>query len=576
MDLYLSLPTLKFKKLSFCKSNPQALKAWLSTLPKADNIKTAQTLYLALAEIAELQAKPALKLQLLETLKETLDGCLMRLRHQFLNQPLILPEQAFRTANLYIAIIKRHQSIYYWVIDTHTSHRQRKFARANKVMSDAIAGFLSDSQRLFIYQALLYRACEDTFWQLNHRVYQYALQFDLIKEGDTAKKDSLQHQYTQLLLWGAINAHQLRQQDILLIEQALSGWALSAELKHSNGTSGFLINFSDDTPPLSSSVFALTGQAADACLSCHHIIDELLFLDNSIQQASNTAPNLITSNLCKHLLLAWSPTKDRTFMRLESDDNIDICIGLNSAHFMISGRQQFDDLIFGNNIVKRNATKQRAIQLEDDTLTQDNLFNNPIRQNTFEVSLENIDCHITGNSSSDRYQNYNVNIVNMSPGGYCMSWENDQPPATIRNNELIAIKESHHPAWHLGCIRWVKQQHEHDRQFVNMGVELLSPTPQTYGARWLNEHQASTSSYFKVIVLPEIKTIGQKPSLVIAGSAPKNTDYLMTERDGFEKVLHITGCVQKNNSFQQYTFVTCETLADSHTSGSMESLAQTM
>ena len=570
MELYLDLPIAITKKLSFCKTNPQALKLWASKLPLADPNKTAQSLYLALGEIAELEMKPAAKFQLLAVLDEAIEPCLFGLRKHFLNQPLVLPPQAFTRANLALALIKRHQSIYYWILESSLTAMSRKFAKPSKLFSQALEAFFKDSNRIFIHQSLLYRPCEPSFWLLNHQFYAHALNLGILKDKSQPSNNGIQLEYAQLLLWGAMNAHQLRQQDILQIEKDLPGWANSASLSIEINSENFLVDLSSDNPPLLANVFSQAHAQANLSLDCHHIIEELSFIDTTIQQSVSPTSYKLTSNLCKHLILAWSSSNDRTFMRLESDDEIDLCIGLNNAHHIISGDLKFDDLIFGNNIIKRNAAKQRAIQLEDHQPDQSNLFNAGAA-GSFEVAMENIDFHLPKgeHAKNKRYQNFNVNIVNLSPGGYCLSWDKSSPPTSIRNNELIAIKESHHPAWHLGSIRWVKQQQNDGQVVINMGVELLSPSPQAYGARWVSESGEALSNYFKVLILPEIKTMGQKTSIVLSEPVHQNTNYVVIERDGEEQILQVQQCLQNYASFQQYSFVNYETLAGPPTSGSM-------
>ncbi|MCK5880444.1 MAG: hypothetical protein KAG18_01135 [Sinobacterium sp.] len=574
MDFYIELPATTFKQLSFSKATPHAIEAWTSTLPVADLTKTSQALYLSLGEIAELAVKPALKLQLLNSLESTLDRCLTGLRREFLNKPLILPEQAFKTANLCTAIIHRHQSIVYWIINQSLKTMTRKLARPTKLFTQALSLFFKYSLRNIVHQSLLYRPCEDTFWQLNHQMYQYAIQFKLLKKSQSPTINTAQYGYAQLLLWGAMNAHQLRQNDILEIEKELPNWTHLAQLSETPIKNSFLINLEGDNPPLHTKVSAQLSSNAPLhsplYLGCSSIVEEISFIDASILQATSTYNDKLTSNLCKHLIISWSADNDRTFMRLESDDEIDLCIGLNCAHHVISGQKSFDDVVFGNNIVKRNAAKQRAIQMEDSALKQENLFNSNT-SSTFEVALDNIGFHISTHEQQEnqRYQNFNVNIVNISPGGYCLSWNNSNPPANIRNHELIAIRENHHPAWHLGSIKWVKQQEQGQERAINMGVELLSPSPQAYGARWINEKNKTASLYFKVLLLPEIKTMGQEPSIILCEPLPSENCRLIIEKDGKEQAIHIKKCLQKNNSFQHYSFVRCEILVESETSGTI-------
>jgi hypothetical protein len=102
-----------------------------------------------------------------------------------------------------------------------------------------------------------------------------------------------------------------------------------------------------------------------------------------------------------------------------------------------------------------------------------------------------------------------------------------------------------------------------------MGIELLSPSPEAYGARWVNKQRQPLSNYFKALLLPEIKTMGQKTTIILAEPLPDQTPYLIIEKNGKEKLLEIQDCLQNSTAFQQYSVRFCEILADSACSGNM-------
>ncbi len=572
MDSFLSLPTVSFKQLSFTKPSPASLKAWSKQLPVADIEKTAQALYLAFGEISELNIKPEKKLALVNTLDPLLDRCLQGLEKSYLNHSLVLPEPAYKKANLCYGLMKRRLAILFWIIETQKPVMARKFARPKDGFSKVLSLAFEQSLKITTLNALLYRPCENGFWRFNHQLISYAYEFKLIKSSSTPDNNEMLNQYASLLLWGSINSNQLRQKDILFLRDKISHWASLSILLDDSSKHSFGINLDSDNPPQHLSYIESTKLTPCLYIDTSNIIADLNFTQQKLEQLDVIETHELTTSLLKHLTLAWRADIDRSFMRLDSDDQIDLCIGMNAAHHYIGNEQAFDDIVFGNNIVRRNAAKQRAIQLEDvQRDTQNSLFSpssTSPSQGSFQVALETVDYHLpqSGKPAGNRFKNYNVNIVNLSPGGYCLSWDKIVPPSSIRNHELVAVKEEHHPLWHLGCIRWVKQSNTNDGIAINMGIELLSPSPKAYGARWLNDNNEAISGYIKVLQLPEIKTMGKPSTIILAETKPKPSSKLMIESAGYVSIIELKDCVQNNGAFQQYSFVNAEILEESDSS----------
>jgi len=569
MDAYISLPVVQRKKLSFAKSQAAAVQAWANALPLADLNKSAQTLYIALGEIAELDCKPALKIQLCKSLDSTISHCLLGLQKQYLNLPIVLPEAASQTANLCHAILKRRLSLYYGVFTQLEGKLNRRIGAPKALAIQTGQLMLDQLNQIYLQQALLYRPIEPGFWQFAHYIVQTAEHGKLCQLPNNGNAHNpLIDSYIELLLLGTMNTHQLRQQDLLKIEPLLASWVQYIRLEPVNTGQGFLIQLEKDAPPRINKLQRKPHQEQAACIS----FDATIIADEL-----KTSAQGLSSNLCKHLILAWSSVADRSFMRLESNDTIDLCIGLNCAHHYIAGQQDFDDIVFGNNVIKRNMAKQRALQIEDtaEASPQSNLFTEPkTKTGEMKVSMESIDFHLpmADKSAQARFKSFNVNIINLSPGGYCLTWDKIAPPSNIRNNELICVKETHHPVWHLACIRWVKQHQEEQVLSINMGVELLSPVPQAVGVRVIDEKGKALSGYYKAILLPENQRTEQIASLVISELTIQPGTILSIEQNGEERSVRLHDYLLSSPSFQQFSFVDVEILADAESSGTLSGL----
>ena len=129
----------------------------------------------------------------------------------------------------------------------------------------------------------------------------------------------------------------------------------------------------------------------------------------------------------------------------------------------------------------------------------ESLYGNKTSEKTT-LTMESIGFHMKSGGASqmtgagnnaEKYQNYNVQVVNMSPGGYCLEWQ-QATPGSIKAGEIIGVKASHHNNWHIGCIRWVKQSKTRGLQ---LGVELISPSAAPYGAKFVALSGAAHSGH---------------------------------------------------------------------------------
>src|SRR5690606_33071038 len=112
----LHTPPQDLAQLSFCKSTPGAIKAWVDALPLTQMNFVSTQLYRALLEIARLKVSPEVRLAMLEHLRSPTQQTIQGLSQSFLNQPLILPEAARKTATVAQALQKHMSNGYLAVV----------------------------------------------------------------------------------------------------------------------------------------------------------------------------------------------------------------------------------------------------------------------------------------------------------------------------------------------------------------------------------------------------------------------------------------------------------------------------
>ncbi|MCK5880391.1 MAG: hypothetical protein KAG18_00870, partial [Sinobacterium sp.] len=350
-----------------------------------------------------------------------------------------------------------------------------------------------------------------------------------------------------------------------------------------SNANGLIIDPDIDMPPLYQKFHRDT--TSERCLSINTIdlITELTPLSDPLLQAkSKLSPNLIS-----HLILAWGIFSDRTFMRLDTHSELSICIGLSTSHFYLGDHLPFEDLVYGKDgapdqiHVKTGQTRQdppakvgnsnfnKSTQTKLDAWDE-SLYGKKTLEKT-SVSMESIGFHLRSGGKSqmsetgsdkEKYHNYRVNVLNMSPGGYCVEW-NHLAPGSIKSGEIISVKGEHHNNWHIGVIRWVKQTKEKGLQ---LGIELISPSAAPYGAKFVALSGEDKTDFLRVLLLPEISAAGQAASIITPSLSFKPGQHIHLMLNGEEQTILLRELLTSTGSYSQFSFDTVKPLNSDSTS----------
>jgi hypothetical protein len=168
----------------------------------------------------------------------------------------------------------------------------------------------------------------------------------------------------------------------------------------------------------------------------------------------------------------------------------------------------------------------------------------------FDISYTPQDEQVKAEATREHIETYRCSIVNISPGGYCVRWSG-KTPNVLRTGELVAVREPSDKTWHVGLIRWVKQNPTEGAEF---GIEILSPRGKPCGARVLRKDGSSTD-YMRTLLLPEMKNLN-RPATIITPILAFKTGYRISIRLGREEVkAQLTREIMVTQSFSQFEFV---------------------
>ncbi len=561
---HIPLPEPDLAKLVFCNSNkPAHVKKWAEELPATQIQKTSVRLYRALPELTKLKIDPASRLQMLESLRPYVQSCIQGLSQDFLNQPLILPESAVKSATIAQALQKHMTTGYELVVKDICLNDKTSNAKQLEQLTLALHRAISGLGLILLRGYQLYIPSQRKLWVQVHQLYKLAEFWECtqVDVADTllslTRCSNITNTYHRILLLASTRPNQLRQNEVNAIYNALELWAPHVNLVQGtqNRENLFVVNLSSDLPPMYKNRFR--GDTNDDIreLDTRSLIPALKQTMNKSDEAAKRVFREISSSLLTHLNNAWCVNRQRHFERRLSKGTLDVCIGLSHLHYCIADETPFKNLLQG----QRGRKNLKGSRLNSSSI--DEIFGaKPMSADvdpwadSFDAGGSRIplgDVEMTSEleeASSPEYPKSKVSVLDTSPGGYCLNWEESIPPQ-VRAGEIIGLREPERRAWSIGLIRWVSQS----KGSSQVGVEVLAPQGQAIGASMINK-MGDRSDFLRALMLPEVKTINQAASLITATVPFHEQAKITLNQDGQERKAQLQHEVMSTGTIAQFVY----------------------
>lgn len=539
------LPAQDLGRLTLVSHQPRKLREWVDGLPMINVGETSRQVFQTLQELTRLQVDAAARLELLEILRPVAHSLCNALSKHYLGQSVMMPERATKVATLAQAM-QSHLAISYKLVALALLEKLDAPKRDPEVVKQAALALhraISELTGNLLRSTQLYLNTPPRLWLELHSLYLGAVQAQLaaVAVSDPVlqrqtESSTVESAYTRALLLATCKPNKLRQNEIAQIHQLAALWAPLVTLREFGGSGElFVFDLAKDAPP----TYRSQAQAGDAAhvraIDPGRLVEHLNGIRMSAQGVAGKAHGeaSLSTSLLEHLVLAWSELSERSFSRVSQEGTLHACIGITATHYFLSGGRDFETMMRGdqgrflisdsdNPFLKGKTVEHRP----DDRSGKDVwslAFGGAVAEAPRDYNLqfqEKVDA-------APRYDVYNCQIVNVSPGGYCIEWSGDVP-AGVRAGEILGLREETQPAWSIGVIRWVKQLPGHGAQ---LGIEVLAPKAKTCGARVIKK-TGESSEYMRTLMLPELKSIG-RPSTLITPA--------MTFRAGYRIGLNIDG-----------------------------------
>ncbi|WP_426143056.1 molecular chaperone [Pseudomonas sp. DWP3-1-2] len=567
LPVLLRVPTPTQSSLTFCEATPRDLKRWIATLPKANLGEMARQLYQGLSELNQLLTPSENRLQMLELLRPEVFFVCKHLERHFLNQAIVLDERPRKVANLCQAL-QNHLAVGYKLIIQRVATRLTK--DRIPLLSTALQRALHCLNGPLIRASQLYCPVQEGLWLEMHRIYQIARehQLHLIPVSDdlgiNVKTLSVEQTYIVALLMGCSRCNQMRQLNIGRLAEVLDAWSSLVRLQvPSDENSLFALAPDQDRPPLYTSLF--TEQQLAQLVGVHtQALAAMItrYLETPAEQRSKLpllVPHGFTTDLMQHLAAAWGDVAERTFQRTPGQGTLNLCIGMSALHYYLGGQRSFSEMLQLPVVSKAAEFKlELANDKSDDPWAS--AFDTQ-RGNTSSVLLpfEEIQYQQSeaeggeaASNSQQTFPTYDLQIVNHSPGGYCLAWPKEVPPQ-LQAGELVGIQDDACQGWSIAVVRWVRQVRSGGTQ---MGIELIAPFAQPCGLQVTRPGQ--NSPYMRSLLLPEVRAVEQ-PATILAPRLPFQEGHsVMINIAGKERGGILNNRRASSGSYNQFEYETFE------------------
>lgn len=482
----LRLPEQNQPILSFCQSNRAGKVAdWASHLPATRINHTSVVLYQALPEVCRLDTSPTNRLEILEHLRPYVQQCILGLTKSFLDQPLIMPDSAMKTAIIAQALQKHMSNGYSLVVramiqkQPDGKFKDEDLNRFGLAIHRAISGMglqlLRNSQ--------IYTPVSSQFWLEIYTLYRLAELLNLLDKGyrdpqlKQQPKTTIDQTFQRVLLLACCHHSQLRQQEVEIVFDALEGWSTLAHLApfQESNENHYATDLNDNLSPRYKSQLSHGESSTTKDLRELNLQPLLRALKRIEEQGSSehdpvTVPGNMNPRLLSHVIGAWGEEFRRYQPRKASKNLLEIAVGLTSVHYHLCGQESFEHFLRHRCKTRNPMSRQFRVQgLTADYDPWDEAFDADPEARTHTGKSLNLTSEASSSSGPAKYPLYQIQISDISTGGVGLNWH-QQIPAQVKTGELVAVRDPEAAHWNLGVIRWVKQH----KGMSQLGIQLIA------------------------------------------------------------------------------------------------------
>ncbi len=470
---------LQFNDVASCKR-------WIQSLPLTNVQAAHQSLAQQIALVRQAGIAPVEVLRIMEALREPVAYAQNELARKYAGKALPLdPAEA--------ATWKRVIGLWQDVIDTYSWCRAAQ-ARGDTALDQHAALIVLRCLQHWVCVLIdhhrIYSQLPGALWKKLHQLYAFAEQsgFARVAIGDssptTDPNSTCLAAYCRALLGQLANPFALSGRQMDFVSRWIEKW------------SGAINLASQPLPPSSIPALAvdLGGEHGPVLAEALEPVSSLRYID--LEPLGRTLRQIITSlkkgqtpaelglgddarqpgceNLLMLLYIQWCRAGTaRTEARNPREEKAQVCLGMNAAHFYISGR------------AFRAPGASLSRQEEHDM----QLFGH-ISERTQQMLAS------TDSSAVEAWD-----LVNQSASGFLCMMREPNAQMRISHNQLVAARRSSSKLFYLGIVQWLRLE---ENEELSVGIRLFASIPRPVAVRPTNFNMPGVKGFERGLLLPEI------------------------------------------------------------------------
>ncbi|GLR63407.1 hypothetical protein [Marinospirillum insulare] len=503
--LLFDLAEVNRDQLTSCELKLAALESWLKNLPLAHPEGSCQALSQFLEEFNQLKFLPLRRLEWLNLIQP-----LVHQVTQGLDTGSHFEQEGDLAQNLQNLLAQGYKRVVNDLLKLRDQLPPPILARS---LLQALYNALKESSALILRSCLLSVNAPANTWQELNLLYHLACQSRLQhKNLTTNSPKNCEEAYFQVVLLALIQAETLRSDEVTLVYPLLAeAAALLNRLAEDNPNQLFIISAEHQYIPQRSGLDAQNAKPTPPQKNTHPKGRGLSLDTRILIDALNThlAKSQLSKRLSQHLAACLGEANDRITPRIETNDPIELVLGLRSVHFHMNNKRPLESLVAGGNLNEKPKDNPFITASQDDPWSA--AFD--AGENTSNGHIQLVEMQTNLSTSLDeelnkRHPIYSLTQVNASATGYCIFWQGEEVPL-LKTGELVAFREAVSDPWQAGLIRWVKDV----QQGLQMGIERLGGRMQPCAVKPIIKI-GEQRDFMPGFLIPELQVLGIPAGLI--------------------------------------------------------------
>jgi len=556
---------------------PRQVKKWVNDLTIINMGETTRAFFEQLRKLNRIDIPARDRLEIMELMRPMSKVVIEHLSKHLTGRTLPLPPKSQKIGQLTQTMTLEMATGYKMVLRDVVQKKESVDAKRLSLTLHRAMRYLHACQ---ILSGKLYAAVPGGTWNDINQLYTFAEKNKLhqrdVKDDQFSvlKSSTVESVYIQACLFAISRPEALHMGEAQKLadyyEKASQQVKLQAAPAMDSKKGVFVVNILTAEIPQYLPLEKLSSSGANRYLDLGNLQADLSQLIE--QQDSNTwdissDKTVLGFDLARRLLQSWTVNPKRRFGRATSDGVITATIGLQNIY---NGIEEDVDSSSGKGL-----TEEKPVELSLQTIPDEKQFvdywGEPIDHNDTLAGMPvNVwDLVSSGTIVNDEYLKaqreevekkvemkepdswQNWRVTNTSAGGYCLCWETDEP-SRAQVGELIGLreKEGSDHEWRIGTIRWMVNT---EKSGLEIGVQLMAPKTLLIEVSKVNNRRMQELPV-RALMLPGIKTIQQKPTLILPPNLFNVQDDISFTLFGKEMRVILTKKILSSTTFHQFSY----------------------